>query len=229
VRKLLVALVVLALLVAALDRVALHLAETAVAQEARTSAGLQTTPTVRVHGFPFLTQALRGRYDRIDVHATDVQHEGVRVSRLDATLLGARVPLADALHRDVTSLPVAGLTASAWVTYADLATRSRLAGVTIEPVGDRVRVTGRVSVLGETVRATAVSRVSLRGSRIAVTATSVQVLDRQVPGAVSALAGALDLLVPVGRLPYDLRLTGLQVTSAGLRLSARSGPTVLRA
>jgi hypothetical protein len=229
VRRLLALLVVVALLAVVADRVALHLAERAVADQARVSAGLTATPRVTVHGFPFLTQAVRGKYDRIDVAATGLQRQGVRVARLDATLLGAQVPLGDALHGSVTSIPVAGLTASAVVTYADLAARSGLAGVTITPQGDLVRVTGRVTVLGRTVRATALSRVALRGTRIAVTASSLQVLGESTPRLVDLLAGALDLLVPVGRLPYDLRLTGLRVTPGGIRLAARSGPTVLRA
>jgi len=78
-------------------------------------------------------------------------------------------------------------------------------------------------------RASALSRVSLRNGRIAVTARSVRVLGQTTPGLVNALAGVLDLLVPVGRLPYGLTLTGLDVTPQGVVLRAESGPTVLSA
>lgn len=223
-----VLLVLVALLVAG-DRVSARLAEKAIAEQAQTSADLRTRPTVRIHGFPFLTQALGGRYDRIEVDARDLENGGVQVSRLEATLRGVQVRLGDALGGSVTSIPVEGLHATAVVTYADLAHRSGVVGLTIAPEGEGVRVTGRVTVLGQTVRASALSRVSLRRGRIAVTAQSVRVLGQTSPGVVNALAGALDLLVPVGRLPYDLELTGLAVAPEGVVLRAESGPTVLSA
>jgi hypothetical protein len=229
VRRLVLVLVVLVALLVVADRVTARLAERALAQQARESADLSSTPTVRVHGFPFLTQALRGKYGRIDLEATDLDRGGVRISRLTATVHGAGVPLTEALAGDVTSIPVAGLDATALVTFADLAHRSRLVGLSIVSEGDAVRVTGRVTVLGQTVRVSALSTVSLRTGRIAVTARSLKVLGQSTPGLVNALAGALDLLVPVGTLPYDLHLTGLGVTPDGLQLTARSGPTVLSA
>lgn len=228
-RRLLVVLVVLVALLAVADRYLVHLAERTVAKQAQSSAGLRERPTVVIHGFPFLTQAVRGRYQRIDVSATDLDRGGVRLARLDVTLLGLQLPLRDALRGSVTSIAVESLDASAVVSFADLAHRSGVMGMTIEPEGTDLRVTGRVKVLGQTVSASALSRVSLRGGRIAVTARSVRVLGQTSPGVVNALAGVLDLLVPVGTLPYGLRLTGLEVTPAGVLLHARAGPTVLSA
>jgi hypothetical protein len=229
VRRLVVVLLVLVALVVAADRVSVRVAEAAVAKQVQQSANLRSRPDVRIRGFPFLTQAVRGSYDRIDVSADDLDRGGVHVTRLTASLHDVRVPLGDALHGDVGAIPVSGIDATALVTYADLAHRSGVVGMTIQPDGDLVRVTGRVTVLGRTVRASAVSAVALRGSRIAVTARSLTVLGQSSPALVNALAGTLDLLVPIGTLPYDLRVTGLSVSSAGLRLTARSGPTVLSA
>jgi hypothetical protein len=229
VRRLVIVLLVLLALLVVADRVALHVAETAVATQAREGADLTSTPTVKVRGFPFLTQALRGRFGRIDVTATDLDRGGVRVSSLKATFRDARIPLREALDGSVTSIPVGSLTATAVVTYADLAHRSRVVGLTIVPEGDALRVTGRVTMLGQTVQVSALSSVSLKRGRIAVTARSLRVLGQSTPGLVNALAGALDLLVPVGALPYDLKLTSLHVTAGGLQLEARSGPTVLTA
>jgi len=221
-------LLIVAVAFVAADRITVHLAERTVATQARANAELTSDPTVRFRGFPFLTQALRGRYGQVDVTAQDLDRGGVRVSRLTATLHDARIPLREALA-GVTSIPVAGLDATAVVTFADLAHRSRVVGLTIAPEGDGVRVTGRVTVLGQKVQVSALSSVSLRTGRIAVTARSLRVLGQSTPGLVNALAGTLDLLVPVGTLPFDLHLTGLQVTPDGLLLAARSGPTVLRA
>lgn len=228
-RRLVIALLVLAALLVVADRVTVRLAEQAVATQAQRNAGLSSAPTVKLRGFPFLTQALRGQYGRIDLQAEDLDRGGVRVSRLTATLHDARIPLSEALGGSVTSIPVAGLDATAIVTYADLAHRSSLMGVSIVPEGDAVRVTGRITVMGQAVRVSALSTVSLRTGRIAVTARSLRVLGQSSPQLVNALAGKLDLLVPVGNLPFDLHLTGLAVTPDGLQLVARSGPTVLSA
>jgi hypothetical protein len=227
VRRLVVVLLLLLALAVVADRVTVRIAETAIAKQAQQSADLQTRPEVRIHGFPFLSQAVDGSYGRIDVTATDLDRGGVHVKELDATLHGVQVPLSDALHSEVESIPVSGIDATALVTYADLAHRSGLTGVTITPAEGGVQVTARITVLGQTVRATADSRVSLRGGRIAVTARSVRVLGQSSPALVNALAGRLDLLVPVGTLPYGLRLTSLSATPDGVRLTARSGPTVL--
>ena len=227
-RRLVVVLLVLTGLLVVLDRVALHLAEKSVAEQARTSAGLSTTPKVTAHGFPFLTQVLRGRYDRIDVQLTDLDRGGVRMKELDATLREARVPLSDVLSGKVDRIPVASLDATALVTFAELAHRSGIVGVSMEPEGDKVRVTGRVTVLGQSVRASALSRVTLKNGRIALKAVSFTLLGQSTPSLMSGLTGAFDVLVPVGTLPYDLTLTDLTVTQQGLRLVASSGPTVLR-
>lgn len=227
-RLVLALLVVLALFVVA-DRLTVHFVEQAVAEQARQSADLTATPTVKLRGFPFLTQAISGRFERIDLRATDLDRGGVRVASLSATLHDAQVPWREALDGSVTSIPVGSLEATAVVAYADLAHRSRLVGVTIVPEGDRVRLTGRVSVLGQSVQVSALSAVSLKRGRIAVTATSVRLLGMSSPALVNAVARVVNLTVPVGTLPYDLQLTGLRVTPEGLLLEARSGPTVLSA
>lgn len=225
----LVLLVILAVAAVAADRVGVRVAEDQVAKQLQSSADLTSRPTVTIDGVPFLTQALAGRYDRIDVGATDLSRGGVHVTSLEAELTGVEVPLGDALRGDVSSIPVDAVTATALVTYADLAHSSGLVGVTITPVDGEVHVTGRVTVLGRSVTVTATSSVALRGRSIAVTARSLRVLGQTSPALLNALAGRLDLLVPVGTLPYDLRLTGLSVTQEGLLLQARSGRTVLKA
>lgn len=235
-RKLVISLVVLLALLVAADRIGAAVASGVVADKLRTSGGLSAKPSVSIKGFPFLTQAIAGRYDRIEVSATGLSRGGVRLARLDVTVKGSRIGLRDALSGHVSSVPVEGLSATALVSYVDLLGRSKLVGATIEPfarggelehVGVRVR--GRVTVLGQTVMASTVSHVRLEGREIVVTATSVVVQGQSSPAVIKAIAGLLDLRVPVGTLPYGLMLTGVQPTAAGLLLSAKSGPTVLRA
>jgi hypothetical protein len=227
VRRLVTLLVVLSVLLVVADRVGVAVASRVVASKLRSSAQLKTDPSVNIRGFPFLTQAISGRYDDIDVSATDLARGGVRLSRLEVSLRGVRLTVSQALSGNVSAVPVEGITASVIVTYADIAKLGTLTGITVAPVGSHVRVTAHLTVLGQTVTATSDSTVRLEGRFIVITAQKVTVLGQSSGMFNSALAGRLDLRVPVGNLPYGLALTGVHVSSGGLVLSARAGPTVI--
>ena len=232
-RRLLVGLVVLALLLVAADRLGLVLAERAVADElvasGLTGAGVGE-PTVDIRGVPFLTQAVAGRYEQVVVTARDVPAGELRFSEFEATLTGLRVPLSQAVSGDVGDVPVDLLEARAVVPYAALARRSEAADVTVEPVGDRVRVTGTVEVLGRTLSAAAVSRVELQETDIVVTAETLDVGNDAISDLLTrALDGRLDLRLPVRGLPYGLQPRAVDITDRGVVVDASVQDTVLRA
>jgi len=228
VKRILTIAVVLAALLGILDRAAVALAQRALSERLEQEPGVGSAST-KVGGFPFLTQAVRGRYDRVDVEATSIDRGGVRIASLNATLQGIHVPLGEAIRGEVTAVPVDEVTADAVVTYVDLAHRSGLVGVSIEPLDGLVRVTARVRVLGQTVTASATSAVSVRNNSVIVKARSITVLGQSTPALLSALTGLLDLRVPTGELPYGLRLTGVRVDAGGVVLSAGARDVVLRA
>lgn len=224
-RRLLVGLAVLLGLLLVADRVGASLAGRAVAAQVQSAAGLTRQPQVAVEGFPFLTQAVAGRYDAVSVVALDVPAGELTLARLDATLTGVRVPLSQALSGSVTGVPVSGVTARALVGYDELARRSGDRGLTVVPAGDRLRVTGSIVVLGRTVTATALSRVEVVDGGLLVTAESIEVGDA---GSLSGLGDRLDLRIPVAGLPYGLQVTGVEVQPDGLSVRARTGATVLQ-
>jgi len=229
VKRFLVALVVLLALALAADRAGATFAARAVAQQAQAEAGLAAEPEVSIGGFPFLTQALAGRYDEVTVRATDVTAGEVRVSGFEAVLTGVDVPLRDALSGSVTSVPVSGVSARALLAYDELTRRSGDRQLTVAPAGEgRVRVTGRVEVLGQTLSAVAVSRVEVDGGDLLVTAESYEV-GNEIADAVltRALGNRLDLRVPVEGLPYGLEVTGIEVEEGGVVVVAAAGATVL--
>jgi hypothetical protein len=228
VRKLVITFLVLLVVLLAADRVAVAVAQSVVAGKMRTAGGLSTTPTVRIRGFPFLTQALAGRYDRIDVKAEDVQRSGVTLGSFDVRVNGAQIPLSDALHGKVTDVPVASLSARTLVTYVELANDSGLLSATVTPKGDLVEVTGRIKVQGITLSGKATSTVRLKGSSLVVQAKSVSILGAHSSLLDRFVVGLLDFDVPISALPYGLRLNGATATPAGVVLTAATGPTVLR-
>lgn len=227
-KRLVVTLVVLIGLLLVADRAGATVASRAIAAQVQAEAGSSDVDVV-IGGFPFLTQALAGRYDRVEVRAADVAAGDVSIRRLDTTLSGVEVPLADALSGSVTSVPVQAVRARALLAYDELTRASDRGTLTVTPDGDRVRVSGRVQVLGQTLQITAVSRVELVEDTLVVTAESYQAGSAEVdPGLSRALDGRLDLRVPVTGLPYGLRLTGVEVQPEGVVVRATAAATVLQ-
>ena len=226
-RRLAIVVVVLAGLLVAADRVAATLAASAVEEQVVASTSLASAD-VSIGGFPFLTQAIGGRYDSVSVVATGVAAGGVTLDRLDTTLTGVSVPLSEVLSGSVSEVPVASVRAVALVSYAELSRRSGDRRLTVAPEGDRLRVTGSVSVLGQTVTASALSSVRVDGGAIVVTAESYSVGNAAASEAISrALGGRLDLRIPVTGLPYGLQVSGVTVVPEGVEVAAAAGATVL--
>jgi hypothetical protein len=82
-------------------------------------------------------------------------------------------------------------------------------------------------VLGQNLSASAVSKVSLDGNDLVLTPQSVSAAGQSSNLVGDAIRGAFGVRVPIGRLPYGLKLTGVRATPGGVVVSARSGPTVL--
>ena len=72
-RRLVIALLVLVGLLVAADFGAAALAESAVSRQMREQLGLVDDPSVRINGFPFLTQAITGEYSSVDVDADRIR------------------------------------------------------------------------------------------------------------------------------------------------------------
>jgi hypothetical protein len=224
---------VLLVLLAVADRAGAALAARAVADELQRSSTLTSRPEVTVAGVPFLTQALRGRYERLDVTAADVPAgtvggEPLTLRTADVVLHGARVPLSDALSRRVTEVPVDRVDAVVLLPWDELARRAGDREVTLEPAGDRVRVRGEVRVLGQRLTASAVSRLTVQDGAITVQAEELDVGNGAADRVLTrALRGRLDFRVPVQELPFGLSVDRLQVRPDGLAVRARADDTVL--
>lgn len=225
-------LVLLLVLVAvAADRVAVAVVDRAIATRLAAAGGLSAQPQVDVRGFPFLTQAVRGRYDDVAVQATGVPAGALRLQSFSARLQGVAVPLGTALSGSVTAVPVDRIDATALVGYAELSARVADRGLSVTAAPDGlVRVTGRVTVLGRALEASALSRPRLQGAQIVVTAERFEVGSTAADAVLSrALGSRLDFRLTLGALPFGLRLTSLAAGPDGVTLGARSDGAVLRA
>jgi hypothetical protein len=227
----LVALVLIVLALVVVDRVAARVVASRVAAKIRTSQNLPATPAVSIHGFPFLTQVIGGRYDSVSVTARNVQRDDLRLSEVHVTLHGLRLPLGDVTNGTVREIPVSQGTAAVSLTYDDLNAYLAPRRLHVAPDNGALLVTG-------TAQLPLVGQVSLSAPlRIATSGDGVTL----VPEVVHSLAGALpaparslgvELLtvrVSLRDLPFGVRLDSAHVASDGLAIAASANDITLPA
>jgi hypothetical protein len=225
-KGLLIVLLVLVGLAAVADRVAVHVAEDQVAAQLARQAGLQGSPAVHIGGFPFLTQALAGRYQDVRISLT-AEELGQPGTAADVHLRGVRVPLSSVLSRSVHEIPVDSVDGTATVSYAQLAAHIG-PDTTLQRAGDQLRITRTVELLGQRVPLTATGTVSLQGNQLVVDVQHASGAGVQVPGfLVDQASNLLDLRYTVPALPFGLRLARVVPGDDGVRVDVTAAQTVL--
>ncbi len=228
-RRLVVVLIVLLALLAVVDRVGVLVAQSVLASQVKDQLGLHQTPDVSIRGIPFLTQAVRGKYSDVRVRLPDVDAGSVRHVAIDARLQGVRVPLSDAIRRQIQQVPVDRISGTLDVRYDELARASGISGLTITRDGDSLKLAGSVRVLGRQLDVRAVGRVEVRGNDIAINAEQAEVAGVPVPqAALDAAARLLSFKVSPTNLPLSLRITSVDIGDDALFVSAVSDDVVLR-
>ncbi|WP_317852542.1 DUF2993 domain-containing protein [Streptomyces venezuelae] len=203
---LIIGLVLVGLLVAA-DRIAVGYAEDKMAEKVRTHRAAIDGTEVDISGFPFLTQALGHRLDRVDVHLKGVEATAdgrrMRIARLDSRFHDVK------LNGDYTGGTAERADGSALVTYEDL-TKASTSGATVTYGGSpgKVKVTATVDLLGRSITRSVISTITL------VDGSTVRVRADEVPG--GGIPGLEELVR--SETDFDRRLDG--GLPAGLKLSA---------
>lgn len=212
---LLVVVVMLVGLFVAGDRVALALAEDKAATTLQSSQHLSQKPTVSVAGFPFLTQLLAGEFDDVTITAKGVDvgaGRSLRISSVTVHLHHVTVP------RDYSSVRAETATADARIAYSDL---SGTLGVPVRAGSDgRLVAEPSVTIAGRTVHGTVSAVVHASSGRgITFTQARVSALGETLPSAASdALAAVFGKVISLQGLPFNVEVTGADVTATGLVL-----------
>ncbi|SBT52145.1 LmeA family phospholipid-binding protein [Micromonospora narathiwatensis] len=234
-RKVLIGFVVLLLvlggLLVAADRVAAGVAERAIADQVRQEVARQdvssASPRVDVAGFPFLTQVLAGKYERISIVLTDVrgnvQGDAVSVPRLDVDAHNVRASL-DTLRTRRGDVVAERVDGRATVSYDSLAKLLDRPGLTLGERDGKLAVTAPVDVLGTrlTVNGTADltvadGKVALRFNDLTAEGLPNLPLARRV---LTNYANSISINVPLPELPFQLNVRKVEPKPDGLLVTA---------
>jgi hypothetical protein len=221
-KRLLIVLLVLLGLAAAADRFVAGAAERAAADQVRKTTKSTGDTDVKFHGFPFLTQAVRGRFEQVDVTVRGVPESGLSVTRIDAQFTGVRLSLGKAVSGELAAVPTDGATARVRLSYADLNAYLRRRGtIRVSGSAGRLAVSGQVRVRGALVTANGFATARLRPGSLVIQTTEAAVNGVAAP---AAAVRALTVTVPLAALPFGIELEAVEVADDALVVvgSARS-------
>lgn len=250
VRRTLALLIVLVALAIGVDYGAAALTESAVSREMRSQLNLADDPSVRINNFPFLTQAIAGRYRSVDVTAEHVAvgplHDvQVRTQLRDVTapvsqLLGGSPTvavreaegtvrigapdIAKLLPTDVDKFYIDGIDADGLEKAVDDGADPAL--LQIDPP-TAARLGGTVSLLGEKQQVTVIAELQLAAGQAQIVPRDIRLGDANadpLPAAIQrTLSKLFTLRLDPGDLPLQVTPTKLRATSGGLEISGLTG------
>jgi hypothetical protein len=233
-RKLVVVLALLAGLLALADRGVAMVSGNAAASAIKLHEGLKESPDVTFRGFPFVTQAWRGKFRAVDVTAHDVVRGGLTMDRIDAHLEGVHLKLDKAVKGKVVEVPVDRGRATVRVSYGNLQTfLAKRAGnlrLVTTDTGVRVRSSFGIPGLGSVdVEGTPTVKVA-DGNVLRVTVSDVRaVAGSPVLSATLALAAGVrsSFSIPMNDLPFGITVGRAELTPTGLVVDATASGLVI--
>ena len=221
---------VLALAVALLDRVCAALAERKASEYLSQPFGHPAT--VRVHGTPFLTQALRGRYNLVDVSGGGLRIGEMTGATLTAHLTNIYLPLRELLGGRTTELPCEQVTGQIVLPFGELARVARIPGLELRLIDGQLVASAALPVPGisQLARVSGEAVLSLgAGGSVWLRIRGVSVAGISLPGIVlNQLLPTLNVPIPIPELPYGLRLHELRPSLSGLVVSGSAEAVVFR-
>lgn len=224
-------LLAVALGVALADRVLAALAERRASEYLTEPLG--RAATVRVHGTPFLTQALRGHYRDIEVTGGGLQIGEIGGAALSAHLFGAVLPPRELLGGRARELPCAHVEGRLLLPYGELARVSRVPGLSLDFENDRLVASASVPVpgIGQLARVSGEALLTVAGGGVVwLRVRGLSVAGISLPSlVVKQLLPSLNVPIPLPQLPYGLRLDSLEAVPAGLAVCGSADDVVFHA
>jgi len=199
VRKLVITLLVLAGLVVAVDFGAATAVEYQMSEQLRSELELDAGPSVRINGFPFLTQAVSGNYSEIDMQASGLAVGPLTDVGVEATLHDVTAPLAQVTSGMLGSARAAAVDGRLRIRDTDLGRAIGIEDLRLQPASDEevdeslgsaavsesddeseddrraaVRMVATTDVTGQPVEVVVIGLLELADGMIRVTPTDVR-------------------------------------------------------
>lgn len=225
VRRLVVALVVLAVLAVAVDRVGVWLAQRTVAD--KVAAELATyevdsaPPEVTFDRAPFLTQVAAGRYYSLTLRLRDVGSGGLRLPLVELTATGVTATVGTLVARE-GPIDAERVDGAATVGYAGVVALTGQTDLRLSPASDgSLAVRLPADLLGTPVTLVGTAAVTVAdGTAVQVRVTDLTVEDPPLPPGteplVDDIAQQISVDVPLPPLPYGLAVESVRAEPAGL-------------
>lgn len=247
-RRVVIGLLVLVGLLVAVDYGSAALAESAVSRQMREQIGLADDPSVRINGFPFLTQAVSGRYRSIDVDASRITVGQLQQVDVSAQLRDVTAPLSMLLGSGPKTLQVREAEGTVLVPAADV--ERLLPGIEdlrIDPLDEKAlqqavedggdpalaqldpdkiaRFSGSGTLLGRKVDVSVIAVLELAGGQAQVVPQDVRLGDdtQPLPAAVQrTLRQLFTVRIDPGSLPLQVTPTALKASNGALVISGEA-------
>lgn len=203
------------------DRLARWGAESVLARAVQEQTGVLEQPTVEVHGGAVLLQALRGRYDDVEVGIDSLSSGPLRVEDYSADLDGVYLSFHDLLDGNAAQVHVERAAEAAFLSYDDLDRYLRFAGrsLDVEAADDgQLRVSGTVDVLGEARTVSASVRVGVEDAALVLRPVRLEAAEPLdgLPGLL--VTQRFTVPVPLDPLPLGQVVTAVTVQPTGLAI-----------
>jgi hypothetical protein len=240
-RVLLVLLLIVVVLLVAADRIGVHVAEQQVAEQTKTQLASEDittsgTPTVKIAGFPFLTQVLSGNYDKIDIDIPHPTSKGIQLDSLDVVATGVNAPMSTVMSGDgqIEASKVVGTARMAWTAFQQMVDLSDLKQYGIDPTslkitgGDDGQITISVpaTILNQQIKLLAAGKISVSSNVAHVSITNISAADgntsQSMIDEINSMRSQLSFDLRIPALPYHLMINSLSSDSAGVTISAAS-------
>ncbi len=224
-KKLLITLGVLVVILVALDRIGVVVANVALEGALRDRLQLQQNPKVRVHGIPFLTQVVGGTYQNIDVQASGLTADKLTGLDTNVQLRDVHVPISDLGRWDFSTIPIGHVKAQVTVPYDSVVTAAGLGSATLHADGDQLAFSGPVSSPLGTLDVKATLRPSISGQTLHLNPVQATADGQSLPASV---LGLLNYSVPLNNLPFGVQVSSVSVGDKGLTATATVNDVTIR-
>jgi LmeA-like phospholipid-binding len=255
--KLVIVVLVIVGLAVVADFGAAAVAEYQLAKQLREQAGLTSDPSVRINGFPFLTQALAGRYSAIDIRATGLSADPLHDLAVEATLHDVDAPLSEVTSGNLQSVQVDRVDGRVRIKDSDLGRAIGIEDLRIQQPsaaeikkllpadlpsagnatpGNRapVRMVATTDLAGQRTEIIGIGVIELNGDLVRITIVDVR-LARDEVGTVGLpreirqlLRKTLSTDVKPGGLPFAVRPTGVSVETGSLIVEGTANNVTMR-